>query len=75
MPIYEYRCTACGKVSEVLVKASAEARAMRCEHCGGALERVYLSTIAPLPKTATAEQVPCCGEQPGCSEPKRCCER
>jgi len=39
MPIYEYRCTQCGKVSEVLQRMGA--RPLRtCESCGGGLEKV-----------------------------------
>ena len=76
MPIYEYRCKACGQVTEVLMRTAREADGVRCEHCGhGETERVYVSTIAPVRTGGRDQDMPCCGEQPGCSDPKRCCER
>jgi len=76
MPIYEYRCQKCGQISEILIRSESEAARVRCEHCGDSkLERVYLSTIAPVRASSNREGVPCCGEQEGCSSPKRCCQR
>ena len=41
MPIYEYRCTACGERFEELVSASAEASPL-CPECGAAdAERLF----------------------------------
>ncbi len=34
MPIYEYRCADCGKVTEVLENYSGKS-AKRCSNCGG----------------------------------------
>ena len=39
MPMYEYKCAACGEVFEVLQKFSDEPLAVH-EGCGGALERL-----------------------------------
>jgi len=76
MPIYEYRCKACGQITEAFLRTRHEASDVRCEHCGdGDLERVYLSAIAPVRSAAKEQSVPCCGEQKGCSDPKRCCDR
>ena len=76
MPIYEYRCKACGQVTEALIRAAGEADAVRCGHCGhGEMDRIYLSAIAPVRVGGGDEDIACCGEQPGCSDPKRCCER
>ncbi|MBM3139590.1 MAG: zinc ribbon domain-containing protein [Chloroflexi bacterium] len=33
MPIYEYRCEACGKLTSVLVRSARTAETPRCEHC------------------------------------------
>ncbi len=46
MPIYEYRCAACGKKTTVLtlsVKAEVETK---CRHCGGADLRKLVSRVA-----------------------------
>jgi putative FmdB family regulatory protein len=39
MPLYEYRCTACGERTEVLQHLS-DSPLKECPRCGGALERV-----------------------------------
>jgi putative FmdB family regulatory protein len=75
MPIYEYRCRDCGGVTEAFLRNRQEAGEVRCKHCGSErLERTYLSPIASVRIGAKQERVPCCGEQEGCSHPKRCCE-
>lgn len=76
MPIYEYRCRKCGQITEASIRRSDEADAQRCSHCGSSrLDRVYLSAIAPVRTASTGERMPCCGEQEGCSNPKRCCQQ
>jgi putative FmdB family regulatory protein len=40
MPLYDYRCTACGKVTEVR-HGFDEHHAQTCPSCGGALQRVF----------------------------------
>jgi putative FmdB family regulatory protein len=39
MPIYEYACTQCGAVEEVLQKFS-EKPLTQCDHCGGRLHKL-----------------------------------
>ena len=76
MPIYEYRCQECGGVTEAFLRIRQEAAQLRCQQCGSErLERTYLSPIAPVRTGAKQEGIPCCGEQEGCSDPKRCCQR
>ena len=40
MPIYEYRCTSCGQVTEVIQKLS-EAPLTECTACSGRLEKLF----------------------------------
>jgi len=35
MPIYEFRCDACGEIFELLALNSKEQKEARCPHCGG----------------------------------------
>jgi len=44
MPLYEYRCSKCGHVMEVLEKANARGR-HTCEKCGGRRMEKLLSTF------------------------------
>lgn len=47
MPIYEYRCTSCGKTIEAIQKFS-DAPLRRCEHCDGPLEKLVSRTAFHL---------------------------
>jgi putative FmdB family regulatory protein len=40
MPLYDYRCEACGKVTEIR-HGFNETNAEPCPQCGGALKRVF----------------------------------
>ena len=35
MPIYEYRCADCGRLTSVFVKSAGAEQAPACTHCGG----------------------------------------
>ncbi len=43
MPIYEYRCSACGDEFEIIQKLS-DATLSRCKKCGGSLEKLFSRT-------------------------------
>ena len=44
MPIYEYRCQACHRISSFFFKVASAARAVDCSHCGdGGMERIMSS--------------------------------
>ena len=44
MPIYEYRCQACHRVSSFFFKVASAARAVNCDHCGDAgMDRIMSS--------------------------------
>lgn len=46
MPIYEYRCAACGRRSSLFVRSAASAARPRCEHCGATKLTRLLSKFA-----------------------------
>lgn len=47
MPIYEYRCTKCGRTFETMQKMS-DAPLETCEACSGPLEKLYSRTSFQL---------------------------
>ena len=47
MPLYEYRCTRCGEIIEVLQKVNDPPR-KRCSECSGKLEKLVSRTSFQL---------------------------
>ena len=39
MPIYEYKCKQCGRLTSNFVRSTANEKAPKCQHCGGATAR------------------------------------
>jgi putative FmdB family regulatory protein len=48
MPIYEYRCSDCGKKTQVLTLSLKSAVEPKCRHCGGANLKKLVSRVAVL---------------------------
>ncbi len=46
MPIYEYRCQACGKRTSVFVRSMSTAVRAKCEHCGSRRLSRLISRVA-----------------------------
>jgi putative FmdB family regulatory protein len=75
MPIYEYKCPACGHVSEVLVQSFFNPRDPDCPECGKPMAR--LITTPNLVKNTSKSGKTCCGreercEKPPCSDGEQC---
>jgi putative FmdB family regulatory protein len=45
MPLYDYQCSACGKVTEIR-HGFNDTNAEKCPHCGGELSRIF--SAAPI---------------------------
>jgi putative FmdB family regulatory protein len=77
MPIYDFRCQECGKVSEFLLSSSSDSRTLDCPGCGSQhLERL-ISAPSLLRDKANAPGTTCCGrtercEMPPCSSGEGC---
>lgn len=52
MPIYEFRCEDCGRVSSVFVRSANASLEAACEHCGSRKTHRVMSKVARL-KTET----------------------
>jgi putative FmdB family regulatory protein len=58
MPIYEYRCQACRRISGFLILNQQEAFTPVCKHCGGeALERVLSRVHVRLSEESRMERL------------------
>lgn len=68
MPIYDFKCRGCGKVSEILVR-SAEGQAGRCPDCGGGnMERLISASYVIRTETRKSGTT-CCGSTERCETP------
>jgi putative FmdB family regulatory protein len=79
MPLYDFLCLDCGKVSEILVASSGDE--LTCLSCGSGNVKKMLSAVSSLSgvKKSTlpgAGDTACCGNSPGhagCAGPGTCC--
>lgn len=78
MPIFEYKCADCGKISEIITLGAKETPT--CRHCkSGNVEKI---PSAPS-SSPSGDRMPapgdtaCCGSSPGqasgCAGPGSCC--
>ena len=80
MPIYEFKCEDCGKVSEILVFSSGEP--IKCSGCSSNNLKKLVSATSSL-TGSSGQRLPgpgdtgCCGSRPheasGCQGPGSCC--
>ena len=68
MPIYDYKCRDCGRVSEILVRGEGS-KEVRCAGCGsGNMERLINSSYM-IRMNAPAPGTTCCGNTERCDSP------
>ena len=80
MPIYEYRCKVCGKISEYLIGMGKDEN-VSCKKCGSKeMERIlsFASFIGGVSEHSSART--CCGREerceiPPCSDESTCRRR
>jgi putative FmdB family regulatory protein len=74
MPIYEYKCGACGNISEFIVFGAAEE--LRCKSCGSdSLKKIISAHNTMGSSSAPMGAMPggCCGSPNSCGSPGSCC--
>jgi len=80
MPLYEFQCVDCGRISEVLVLGRAD-ETPACGKCGSTHMKKLMSASAsrsgsPGNRLPGAGDTACCGLSPGdagCAGPGSCC--
>ena len=79
MPLYDYLCLECGKLSEILIAGSGDK--LQCNSCGSGQMKKMLSAPSSLSGVQTNKMpgpgdTACCGSSPshaGCAGPGSCC--
>ncbi len=78
MPIYEYKCDDCGKVSEFLFGVTQEGVEIICNHCGSKnMNKIFSKSYVSVGKSNNLAGKTCCGrdercEKPPCSDIGKC---
>jgi putative FmdB family regulatory protein len=67
MPIYDFRCLECSKVSEVFVRSNDQAP--RCQDCGSTNVERLISSSYMIKTTNRASGTTCCGREERCETP------
>jgi putative FmdB family regulatory protein len=69
MPIYEYRCEACGAVSEYLLGIGDDVQII-CRQCGSSkMDRILSASSFTLQSPTYAPGRTCCGREERCETP------
>jgi putative FmdB family regulatory protein len=68
MPIYEYRCLECGKISEIFLH-SLNSQNVQCPACGSYKLDKLFSTPYTLKAGASTHGTTCCGKTERCETP------
>lgn len=71
MPLYEYRCNNCGKISEFLVGVTQEKVEIKCKYCGGKeLNKIFSkSNVSSGHLIGSQGGKTCCGRDERCDTP------
>ena len=68
MPIYDYSCQDCGKVSEILTRG-AENQTIHCPECGSDNMLRLMTSSYMIKMGGSKKGNTCCGSEERCSSP------
>ncbi len=66
MPIYQYQCQECGELSEFLMPAVANSRAVYCASCGSSNLEKKITAPGMVKAHNNASGTTCCGREEPC---------
>jgi putative FmdB family regulatory protein len=72
MPIYEYQCKHCGKITEFLVGVVQDKTEIKCKHCASTeLNRIFSKSVISKSGNIIGSQrgKTCCGRDERCDTP------
>lgn len=64
MPIYDYKCLECGKISEIFVRGGEQV--LRCSDCGSIKLEKMISSAYMVKAGSQASGSTCCGRTERC---------
>jgi len=67
MPIYDFRCKDCGKVSEIFLRSAGETA--RCPACGSNNVEKLISASYMIKMDSSSSGTTCCGRSERCETP------
>ena len=67
MPIYDFKCQECGRISEVLLRTAD--KAVKCPSCGSENMERLVSASYMVKTDASAPGTTCCGRTERCDTP------
>lgn len=71
MPIYEYRCRNCGRVTEILEGVGENRESPRCRHCGGTALTKMISASFVHVGGKTGSGMGCASSKKECAEKEK----
>ncbi|MGC9324162.1 MAG: FmdB family zinc ribbon protein [Desulfomonilia bacterium] len=69
MPIYEFFCTSCSQVSEMLCPVGESGKGLVCPQCGSRSLTKRMSVTAAPASTSREHGKTCCGREERCDTP------
>jgi putative FmdB family regulatory protein len=72
MPIYEYKCKDCGKISEFLIGVVRDTLEIKCHFCGSKeVDKIFSKSFTPAAGNLPGSQggKTCCGREERCDTP------
>ncbi|OPX17602.1 hypothetical protein BXT86_05650 [candidate division WOR-3 bacterium 4484_100] len=70
MPIYEYRCEDCGKITEIFFKSANDNQTITCSYCGSdRLTKIVSAPGAVIMGGSRTKGRTCCGRTEPCDTP------
>ncbi|MDH4222288.1 MAG: zinc ribbon domain-containing protein [candidate division Zixibacteria bacterium] len=69
MPIFEYKCEDCGKVSEVFQLKAKQENTIVCPDCGSNRMKRLMSSPASFVMGSSSKETTCCGREERCDTP------
>ena len=57
MPVYEYRCPACGEITTVVARISQAGATEPCAHCDGTAERIVSRPSVHLSRASKLDRL------------------